>query len=68
MESAKMEILAGYRKLSPEKKREFKSLLWSMADGNGLQIYANPEFGQIRAVSRDGQIWFVAADVCRRWE
>lgn len=30
-----------------------------------IQIYENPEFGQLRTVLRDGEPWFVAADVCR---
>ena len=32
---------------------------------NELQIFKSPEFGEIRTVTRDGQPWFVAADVCR---
>jgi len=30
-----------------------------------LQIFNNPDFGEIRMVERDGEPWFVAADVCR---
>lgn len=32
---------------------------------NELQIFENPTFGQIRTLTRDGEPWFVAADVCR---
>lgn len=32
---------------------------------NDLQVFNNPEFGDIRAVEIDGEPWFVAADVCR---
>ena len=32
---------------------------------NQLQIFDNPEFGTIRTILIDGEIWFVAADVCR---
>ena len=32
---------------------------------NELQIFNNPQFGDIRTILRDGQPWFVAADVCR---
>ena len=35
---------------------------------NELQIFKSPEFGEIRTVTRDGQPWFVAADVCRALE
>ncbi len=32
---------------------------------NKLQIFKNDEFGEIRSVEIDGEIYFVAADVCR---
>ncbi len=32
---------------------------------NELQIFENPQFGEIRAVEKDGEPWFVAADVCK---
>ena len=32
---------------------------------NDLQVFENPDFGQVRTVTRDGEPWFVAADVCR---
>lgn len=35
---------------------------------NDLKIFENPEFGRIRALERDGEPWFVAADVCRYLE
>lgn len=31
---------------------------------NELQIFQNPSFGNIRAVNKDGEPWFVAKDVC----
>lgn len=31
---------------------------------NNLQIFKNDELGQIRAIEKDGQPWFVAKDVC----
>lgn len=30
-----------------------------------LQIFNNPEFGEVRTIVIDGEPWFVAADVCR---
>ena len=35
---------------------------------NELQIFENPEFGTIRAIEKDGEPWFVAADVCKALE
>lgn len=35
---------------------------------NELQIFENPQFGEIRAVEKEGEPWFVAADVCRALE
>lgn len=32
---------------------------------NNLQIFNNPRFGEVRVVQKDGEPWFVAADVCR---
>lgn len=29
-----------------------------------LQVFKNPEFGEIRVVEKDGDPWFVAVDVC----
>ncbi len=31
---------------------------------NDLQVFNNPEFGQVRTVVKDGEPWFVAKDVC----
>lgn len=30
-----------------------------------LQIFKNPDFGEVRTIIRGGEPWFVAADVCR---
>ena len=35
---------------------------------NELQVFENAQFGQVRTVQKDGQPWFVAADVCRALE
>lgn len=35
---------------------------------NGIQIFESEEFGKIRVVERDGEPWFVAADVCKALE
>lgn len=35
---------------------------------NDLQVFENPAFGQVRTVTKDGEPWFVAADVCRALE
>lgn len=35
---------------------------------NDIKIFENPEFGSIRTVERNGEPWFVAADVCRALE
>ena len=32
---------------------------------NNIQVFTNQHFGQVRAVLRDGDPWFVAADVCK---
>lgn len=32
---------------------------------NQLQIFSNPEFGDIRVIAKDRQPWFVAADICK---
>lgn len=39
-----------------------------MAENLGLEVFNNPEFGSVRVVSRDGEPWFVAADVCKALE
>lgn len=31
---------------------------------NSLQIFNNPEFGEIRTIQKDGEPWFVLKDVC----
>lgn len=31
---------------------------------NELQIFNNNEFGEVRTLTKDGEIWFVAKDVC----
>ena len=35
---------------------------------NELKIFENEQFGTIRAIEKDGEPWFVAADVCRALE
>ena len=35
---------------------------------NEMQVFSNAQFGQVRTVQRDGQPWFVAADVCQALE
>ena len=32
---------------------------------NELQVFESAQFGQVRTVQKDGEPWFVAADVCR---
>ena len=32
---------------------------------NSIQIFKNPDFGEIRTLSLNGEPWFVAADVCK---
>ena len=32
---------------------------------DNIQVFTNRHFGQVRVVTRDGEPWFVAADVCR---
>ena len=32
---------------------------------NDLQVFENPDFGQVRTVTKDGEPWFVAKDVCK---
>ena len=35
---------------------------------NELMIFNSPEFGQVRTIQKDGEPWFVAADVCKALE
>ncbi len=35
---------------------------------NELQIFTNDAFGEVRTITRDGEPWFVATDVCRALE
>lgn len=35
---------------------------------NEMKVFENAQFGQIRTIQKDGQPWFVAADVCRALE
>lgn len=35
---------------------------------NDLKIFQNQDFGEVRVVTKEGQPWFVAADVCRALE
>ena len=35
---------------------------------NDIQIYSNPDFGEVRTILKDGEPLFVAADVCRALE
>ena len=32
---------------------------------NELQVFENNQFGQVRAIMKDGEPWFVAKDVCQ---
>lgn len=32
---------------------------------NGITVFENDQFGSVRTIVRDGEPWFVAADVCR---
>ena len=31
---------------------------------NGLQVFTNKQFGQVRTINQNGEPWFVASDVC----
>lgn len=35
---------------------------------NELQIFNNSEFGQIRTVQLNNEVWFVASDICKALE
>lgn len=35
---------------------------------NELKVFTNEECGEIRAMKRDGEAWFVAVDVCKALE
>lgn len=35
---------------------------------NEIQVFNNNQFGEIRTMTKDGEPWFVAADVCRALE
>ena len=33
-----------------------------------MQVFSSEQFGNVRAIMRDGESWFVAADVCKALE
>ena len=35
---------------------------------NEIQVFNNTQFGEVRSINRNGEPWFVAADVCRALE
>lgn len=35
---------------------------------NKLKVFENSQYGQVRAIMKDGEPWFVAADVCKALE
>lgn len=35
---------------------------------NEMQVFSSEQFGNVRVVERDGEPWFVAADVCKALE
>lgn len=35
---------------------------------NKMQVFSSQQFGNVRVVERDGEPWFVAADVCKALE
>jgi anti-repressor protein len=36
-----------------------------MEEQNGLRVFEHEEFGKVRAIVRDREPWFIAADVCK---
>lgn len=49
----------------PPPPLQFNMKRGSIFVNNGIQVFENSDFGRIRVVERDGEPWFVAADVCR---
>ena len=37
-------------------------------ENNKMQVFSSEQFGNVRVVERDGELWFVAADVCKALE
>lgn len=37
-------------------------------ENNKMQVFSSQQFGNVRVVERDGEPWFVAADVCKALE
>lgn len=35
---------------------------------NGIKVFDNEQFGQVRTILKDGEPWFVAVDVCKALE
>ena len=35
---------------------------------NKMQVFSSQQFGNVRVVERDGEPWFVAADICKALE
>ena len=52
-----------------KKNREKHNVVGAHKEDKGLQIFNNPQFGQLRThQDADGKIWFCLADVCRALE
>lgn len=48
----------------PPPPLQFNMKRGSIFVNNGIQVFENNDFGKVRVVERDGEPWFVAADVC----
>lgn len=43
-------------------------MISKMETENRMQVFNNDQFGSVRTVVKDGEPWFVAADVCKALE
>ena len=48
----------------PPPPLQFNMKRGSIFVNNGIQVFENNDFGKVRVIERDGEPWFVAADVC----
>lgn len=48
--------------------RRWMSWIWRCVGLAGIEVFNNAEFGEIRTVTVDDVVWFVASDICKALE
>ena len=66
-----MQYLDEFEKYDEEKAKDIRNIINDIykpkeviTTENGLQIFENNEFGKVRAIIKNDNIWFVAKDIC----